>query len=513
MTKANGILALTLKDVDLTASESIVANSATTVNLTLQGANGLDGAATNGNNLSFSSATTVNVSLDAESSADIKWNVANATTLNFSGNNGEVEVDTPLDDSVLAAAGGGAGYTFTGGAGAEGVRFGNIGAVTTVGTNAGLSLLGTVDLGGGDDEARLLGSGALGAGSSLVGGLGEDTLRISFAIAAGTADISSQISGFEVLRLDTPTGTNSVDVANFDSLDQILVFGNASNAGNNTINNVVDGTTLSLTSTGTADNFGTIHVAGAAGTLNVALTGLLSLGAEDGGTINAVNAITVNVVTNATDTATPVSSPFAQAFDLDAATTLNISGNAGLDLTAVGNDISLVTTLDASGVTATGALGSVKATATALNVVFTGGAGNDVLTGAGGNDTLAGGVGNDRLDGKAGADNLSGGAGNDAFVLSLTGGDTIFDFSAVADQFEVSAAEFGGGLVAASALVLNSTFFINGAATTGAGAFLYNTATGVLSWDADGNGAGSAVSIATLTTKPVISAADFDIVA
>ncbi len=57
-----------------------------------------------------------------------------------------------------------------------------------------------------------------------------------------------------------------------------------------------------------------------------------------------------------------------------------------------------------------------------------------------------------------------------------------------------------------------STFFVNGAATTGAGAFLYSTATGVLSWDADGSGAGAAVNIATLSTKPVISAADFDIV-
>lgn len=45
-----------------------------------------------------------------------------------------------------------------------------------------------------------------------------------------------------------------------------------------------------------------------------------------------------------------------------------------------------------------------------------------------------------------------------------------------------------------------------------AGAFLYNTTSGVVSWDADGNGAGAAVTIATLTTKPVITAADFDIV-
>ena len=383
--------------------------------------------------------------------------------------------------------------------------------MTTATNSAGLGLQGIVDLGGGDDEARLLGSGAINGGS-LNGGDGEDTLRVTFAIAAATADISANLSGFEVLRLDTPTGTNTVDAANFGGIDHILVFGNASNTGNNTINNVVDGTTLSLTSTGTADNFGTLHIAGASGTLNIALTGLLSSGGSDDGTVHAVNATTVNVKTNATDATTPIGSPFAQKFDLDAATTLNISGNAGLDLTVAGNDVALVTNLDASGVTASGFLGQVKATATALNVDFKGGAGDDVLTGAGGADTISGGAGNDKLDGKAGADNLTGGLGNDTFVLALDGGDTILDFSAAADQFEVSAADFGGGLVGGTGLVLGTTFFVNGAATGAAGAFLYNTTSGIVSWDADGNGAGAAVTIATLTTKPVITAADFEIV-
>lgn len=504
-------LNLTLEGTDLSSTETIVANTATTVNITLVDDNGLDGAATNNSNLSFTAATTVTIAGDDESGADIKWNVTNATTIDASGNQGEIEFDTPLDDSVLAAAGGGASYTFTGGEGEEAVRFGNIGAVTTSGTNAGLGLQGTVDLGGGDDEARLLGSGAINGGS-LNGGDGEDTLRVTFAIAAATADISANLSGFEVLRLDTPTGTNTVDVANFGGIDHILVFGNASNTGNNTINNVVDGTTLSLTSTGTSDNFGTISVSGATGTLNVELNGLFSSGGVDDGTVHVIDATTVNVTTNATDVAAPASSPFAQRLDLDAATTLNISGNAGIDLTAAGNDIALVTLLNASGVTGTGALGAVKVTATASNVSFTGGAGDDALTGAAGADTLSGGAGNDKLDGKAGADNLTGGLGNDTFVLTLDGGDTILDFSAAADQFEVSAVDFGSGLVGGTGLVLGTTFFVNGAATGAAGAFLYNTTSGVVSWDADGNGAGAAVTIATLTTKPVITAADFDIV-
>lgn len=41
---------------------------------------------------------------------------------------------------------------------------------------------------------------------------------------------------------------------------------------------------------------------------------------------------------------------------------------------------------------------------------------------------------------------------------------------------------------------------------------VYNTATGVLSYDADGNGGGAAVAIANLTGLPALTAGDFSIV-
>jgi hypothetical protein len=54
--------------------------------------------------------------------------------------------------------------------------------------------------------------------------------------------------------------------------------------------------------------------------------------------------------------------------------------------------------------------------------------------------------------------------------------------------------------------------------TTGAAAdtnnfLLFNTTTGALSYDADGNGSGAAVQFATLTTKPAITASDYMVVA
>ncbi|HPG88658.1 MAG TPA: calcium-binding protein [Hyphomicrobium sp.] len=509
-------LTLTLNEIDLSGTETIVANAATTVHLVLNGDNGLDGASTNSANLSFSSATTVTITGDEDSGADIKWNVNNATTIDASGNEGEIEFDTPLDDSALAAAGGTGAYLFQGGAGEEAVRFGNIGTVTTSGTNAGLGLSGAINLGGGDDEARLLGSGAINGGT-VDGGEGDDTLRVSFAIAAATADVSANISNFEILRLDTPTGTNVVDVSHFGTFDDILVFGNNATSGNNTINNVAVGATLTLSTTGTADNFGTITVDllgnGTDDTFNIALSGSDLLGGSDTGTVHVVDAETVNITTTLIDASTV--NPFAQVFDLDATTTLTVSGSTGLNFNAVGTDIGLVTTLDASGVVGTGALGSVKATAVASGVTFTGGAGDDVFIGAGGADTLIGGAGNDRLEGRGGADILTGGAGNDVFVFTLPsdGGDTITDFNVANDQFEISAAGFGGGLAAGVGLVLGTNFYVDAAATSAAGAFLYASSTGILSWDADGNGAGSAVTIATLTTKPALTALDIDIIA
>jgi Ca2+-binding RTX toxin-like protein len=42
---------------------------------------------------------------------------------------------------------------------------------------------------------------------------------------------------------------------------------------------------------------------------------------------------------------------------------------------------------------------------------------------------------------------------------------------------------------------------------------LYNTTTGALLYDSDGNGVGAATQFATLTTKPSITAADFVVIA
>ncbi|MCW5738463.1 MAG: calcium-binding protein, partial [Enhydrobacter sp.] len=128
-----------------------------------------------------------------------------------------------------------------------------------------------------------------------------------------------------------------------------------------------------------------------------------------------------------------------------------------------------------------------------------GGNGNDTLDGGSQADTLEGGGGNDRLIGGTGQDNLTGGGGGDTFVLSpfQADRDTIADFSSAADQFEISAALFGGGLVAG--VLAASQFVSNGTGLAGDAddRFIYNNATGQLFYDSNGSVGGNREQIAT----------------
>jgi Ca2+-binding RTX toxin-like protein len=147
--------------------------------------------------------------------------------------------------------------------------------------------------------------------------------------------------------------------------------------------------------------------------------------------------------------------------------------------------------------------------------VLNGGAGDDTILGMGGDDTIDGGANADRIDGGGGHDTLTGGFGSDTFVLGYyaSGSDIITDFNVAADQLEISAADFGGGLVAgvlpAGQFLANNT----GLAGDANDRFILNTLTGDLFFDVNGTGAGGSRLIATFTgVIPVLTSADFTIV-
>ena len=140
--------------------------------------------------------------------------------------------------------------------------------------------------------------------------------------------------------------------------------------------------------------------------------------------------------------------------------------------------------------------------------------GNDRLRGLGGDDVLGGGAGNDVLAGGDGQDRLNGGAGRDQFVFDSALGtgnvDTLVDFNVLADTLVLDNAVFtrfaATGPIAAR-------HFVSGAAALDANDFLvYDDASGILSYDADGSGASAAVAFVRLVGTPELSAADFAVV-
>jgi Ca2+-binding RTX toxin-like protein len=143
-----------------------------------------------------------------------------------------------------------------------------------------------------------------------------------------------------------------------------------------------------------------------------------------------------------------------------------------------------------------------------------GGLGDDDLRGGDGADVLVGGIGSDTLNGGAGLDVLTGGADSDMFLLwnSAADADRVTDFVSGVDRFLVEAGWFGGGLAAGNSLQEHQVV-VNGQATVaGDGAFLFDSVTKALTWDADGAGGGAGIVVATLTGVNTLTVSDFEII-
>jgi Ca2+-binding RTX toxin-like protein len=160
------------------------------------------------------------------------------------------------------------------------------------------------------------------------------------------------------------------------------------------------------------------------------------------------------------------------------------------------------------------ATGGALATLTDFNWnVVDGVESGDLLRGGAGNNTLLGTINKDFIYGGAGSDTMTGGLGADTFkyLSSTEGGDTITDFLAGVDKLQVTGTGFGN--LAAGAL--NGANFVSGAAPTATAAapqFLYNSTSGVLSFDADGTGGGVAVNLVTLVGHPALVSTDIVVV-
>jgi Ca2+-binding RTX toxin-like protein len=191
----------------------------------------------------------------------------------------------------------------------------------------------------------------------------------------------------------------------------------------------------------------------------------------------------------------------------------DVTGNVSFDLSDIHGNVDIDLTGDADSVTFSNpAFGSAT-----YNIDGNALTGTLNATTGGGNDTLVGGAGNDTLNGTSGNDSLTGNGGDDTFVFnSLSGSDTITDFTGVGvggDTMALSLSIFGG---VGSVGTFDPNSFASGAGvTSGVDAddrIIYDTTSGILYYDGDGNGSDAAVQIATLTSAPAITADDFTVV-
>ena len=271
---------------------------------------------------------------------------------------------------------------------------------------------------------------------------------------------------------------------NLEKLINDSIGGNFTGTGNG-LNNTITGNTGNDTLDGKA---GTDTLIGGAGD-DTYIVNLKSIGIGTAMTVALEDTIVETAVANSGIDTIQLSG----TFNLTKATTLTLGAN--------------LENLDASG-----------ATNTKLNLAantLTGNNEANILNGLGGNDQLLGGAGADTLIGGIGKDTLTGGAGNDIFrfdtaLSAATNVDAITDFT-LGDKIQLENAVFAK-LVTVGAL--SAANFVSGAGAVALDLkdfIIYDTATGNLSYDADGSGAGAAVQFATLTGIPTLTIADIQV--
>jgi Ca2+-binding RTX toxin-like protein len=437
-------------------------------------------------------------------------------------------VDT--DDLVLEAVSGGndlvassASYALNAGAEVEilsTINSGNNVAIALTGNEFGQTIIGNA----GDN---FLNGG--GGADILDGGAGDDVIivdtddQVVEAVGGGNDLVASSASyalaaGAEVETLSTINSGNNVAIALTGNEFGQTIIGNAGDnflnggggadildggAGNDVI--IVDaddqvleafgeGTDLVASSTSYALNAGaqveTLSTINSGNNVAIALTG---------------NELGQTIIGNAGDNF------------------LNGGGGADTLQGLAGNDVYIVDADDLVLEAASGGNDLVASTTSyalnagaeveTLSTTYSGGVGALNLSGNAFGQTIVGNAGANVLDGGMGADTLQGLGGADtfAFTTALGGGnvDAILDFAGGSDKIALDDAVFTGlGLGA-----LSANAFVTGTAAGDADdRIIYNSATGQLFFDADGNGAGAAVLFATLQGNPVLAASDFVVI-
>jgi Ca2+-binding RTX toxin-like protein len=188
------------------------------------------------------------------------------------------------------------------------------------------------------------------------------------------------------------------------------------------------------------------------------------------------------------------------------------AANRGLD--GIRSPVSYTLPANVENLVLTGT-GNANGTGNGLANSLRGNTGTNRLSGMAGDDQLSGGGGNDRLVGGPGNDKLIGGPGQDTFDFdtapdAATNLDRIVNFSPADDVMRLIGAAFPS--LSTAGTLPAAEFRAGVAAQTAAQRILYDAATGIVRYDADGSGPTASVKVATLTNAPAVTNADFTVV-
>lgn len=491
----------------------------------------------------------------AESAEPVTWLLGGVDSALFGIDSltGAVSFITPPDFETAVDAGGNNTYNITVFAGTPSGFVGERAIAITVtdipdspitGTNAAdnitgtsgvdtiLGLLGEDELRGrggddslvGGDDNDLLNGGS--GNDTMVGGLGDDTYRYD---EIGDVMVEAEDEGYDTVRTSI-----TLVLAEDSNIERVLLTGEeAIDATGTSFDNRIDGNIVAnllsgldgadtLGGAGGADTLlggdGDDSVAGGTGDDSLAagagddrLRGGLGLDTLAGGAgddlyyFDEAQDILVEAAGEGFDTVrTTVSLALAEDAEVEEVLLLGV---LGLSATGNGFDNQLSGNEGANAIAGLGG---------ADRLIGNGGA--DTLEGGAGDDTLSGSAGDDVLRGGLGADRLAGDAGADVFIYGgiAEGGDVISLFAPGSDDIHVSATGFFGVDVAAGDdLAALGRFQINatGLATGSLAQFIYDSATGRLWFDSNGDAGGGRQTVAVLLGAPELTAVDLVVIA
>jgi len=341
----------------------------------------------------------------------------------------------------------------------------------------------TIDGGAGNDSI----SGGAG-NDSLSGGTGNDTLN-------GGTGIDTLIGG---------AGNDTYIVDNIqDKVNETITGSSGTDLVQSSVTYALGANLESLTLTGTSAINGTGNALSNTITGNSGVNSLIGGAGND--TLNGGTGSTADIIDGGEGNDT-VSFATLTSSTLSTGVTLNL-----------GDVKDLSGYVSASGL---GGLDKVKGVENILGSayadIFTGDSAANILSGGNGADSLIGGSGDDTLSGGLGNDALTGGVGKDVFIFNTATSnniDTILDFTTGSDKIQLGKSIFTDAGEIGN--LSTDAFWSAATAHDASDRVIYNSTTGALYYDADGNGSGAAVQIAILGTSsyPTLTNADFAVIA